>query len=52
MSDTANIPPSDVLARICSDTRAAVAQAKTKAGLEALRSEVDAIRMETARNGS
>jgi indole-3-glycerol phosphate synthase len=31
-----------VLARICSDTRAAVAQAKTKAGLEALRSEIAA----------
>src|ERR1700733_8496756 len=42
MSDTANIPPSDVLARICSDTRAAVAQAKTNAGLEALRSEIAA----------
>jgi indole-3-glycerol phosphate synthase len=42
MSDTANIPASDVLARICSDTRAAVAQAKTQTGLEALRSEIAA----------
>jgi indole-3-glycerol phosphate synthase len=42
MSDPANIAASDVLARICSDTRAAVAQAKTKIGLEALRSEIAA----------
>ncbi len=42
MSDTGNIPSSDVLARICADTRAAVAQAKTKTSLEALRSEIAA----------
>jgi indole-3-glycerol phosphate synthase len=42
MTDTANSPASDLLARICSDTRAAVAQAKTKTGVDALRSEIAA----------
>jgi indole-3-glycerol phosphate synthase len=42
MSDTAHIPASDVLARICSETRAAVAQAKAKTGVEALQSEIAA----------
>jgi indole-3-glycerol phosphate synthase len=42
MSDTAHIPASDVLARICSETRTAVAQAKAKTGVEALQSEIAA----------
>jgi indole-3-glycerol phosphate synthase len=42
MSDTAHIPASHVLARICSETRAAVAQAKAKTGVEALQSEIAA----------
>ncbi|HSZ91223.1 MAG TPA: indole-3-glycerol-phosphate synthase TrpC, partial [Acetobacteraceae bacterium] len=42
MSDTAHIPASDVLARICSETRAAVAQAKAKTGVKALQSEIAA----------
>jgi indole-3-glycerol phosphate synthase len=38
MPDTADIPASDVLAQICADTRAAVAEAKSRISLEALRS--------------
>src|SRR5262245_43678496 len=41
MPDSGNIPDSDVLARICADTRAAVAQAKTTTSLEALRSQIN-----------
>lgn len=40
MADTANQPDSDVLARICVETRAAVAQAKTKISQDALRSQI------------
>ena len=39
-ADTANVPASDVLGKICSDTRAAVAEAKTKISLEALRLQI------------
>ena len=42
MPDTANIPASDVLARICADTRAAVAEAKTTTSLETLRGRIGA----------
>ncbi len=41
MPDTANIQ-SDVLARICADTRAAVAEAKTRTSLDALRAQIAA----------
>lgn len=40
MAVNANASSSDVLTRICADTRAAVATAKTQVGLEALRSEI------------
>ena len=40
MPDTANVPASDVLGKICADTRAAVAEAKTKISLEALRLQI------------
>ena len=40
MADNANPPRSDVLARICADTRAAVASAKARTSLEALRYEI------------
>jgi indole-3-glycerol phosphate synthase len=42
MVDIANVPAADVLARICADTRAAVAQAKMKTSLEELRSRIGA----------
>src|SRR3954451_10962221 len=42
MPDTANSPGSDILARICADTRAAVAQAKARTSLDALRSQIGA----------
>jgi indole-3-glycerol phosphate synthase len=45
MPDVGNDPPSDVLARICADTRAAVAEAKTRTSLETLRAQI------AARNG-
>jgi indole-3-glycerol phosphate synthase len=48
MPDTANLPASDVLAKICSDTRAAVAEAKSKVSLEALRLQI-AVRGEAPR---
>jgi indole-3-glycerol phosphate synthase len=48
MPDTANLPTSDVLAKICSDTRAAVAEVKTKISLEALRLQI-AVRGDTPR---
>jgi indole-3-glycerol phosphate synthase len=38
----ANMPASDVLAGICTDTRAAVAEAKARTSLEALRSQIAA----------
>jgi indole-3-glycerol phosphate synthase len=42
MADSANRPDSDVLARICADTRAAVAQAKLATSVVALRSKAEA----------
>ena len=42
MPDTANLRASDVLARICNEKRAAVAQAKSKVSIESLRSEIGA----------
>ena len=42
MAESGNIPASDVLARICADTRVAVAQAKAATSLEALRSQISA----------
>jgi indole-3-glycerol phosphate synthase len=42
MPDTASISGSDILAQICADTRAAVAEAKSRTSLEALRSQVAA----------
>ncbi len=42
MVDTANVPDADVLARICADTRTAVAHAKAKTSLEELRSRIGA----------
>jgi indole-3-glycerol phosphate synthase len=48
MPDTANVAASDVLAKICYDTRAAVAEAKTKMSLEALRLQI-AVRGDTPR---
>ena len=42
MPDTANIPASDVLARICIDTRASVAEAKARTSIEALRAQIGA----------
>jgi len=47
--NTPNLPASDVLARICADTRAAVATAKTKTSLEALRSQIAARDNDTPR---
>jgi indole-3-glycerol phosphate synthase len=40
MPDIASTPASDVLSRICADTRAAVAEAKTKTSLEALSAKI------------
>ncbi len=40
MPDAGDIPASDVLSRICADMRAAVAEAKAKTTLEALRSHI------------
>src|SRR5262249_44739516 len=40
MPDTANIPTENVLTRICTDSRAAVAQAKATLSLDALRSKI------------
>ena len=40
MPDTANIAPGDVLSRICTDTRAQIALAKSKVSLETLRSKI------------
>lgn len=40
MPDTASIAPGDVLTRICTDTRAQVALAKSKVSLESLRSKI------------
>jgi indole-3-glycerol phosphate synthase len=45
MPDGAASPGADVLARICAETRAAVAEAKTKTSLEALKGQI------AARNG-
>ncbi len=42
MPDISNVPVADVLARICADTRASVAQAKAKTSLDALRSQIAA----------
>jgi indole-3-glycerol phosphate synthase len=42
MADDANTLGGDILARICNDTRAAVAVAKTRRSLDALRSEISA----------
>jgi indole-3-glycerol phosphate synthase len=47
--NTPNLPSSGVLARICADTRAAVATAKTKTSLEALRSQIAARDNDTPR---
>jgi indole-3-glycerol phosphate synthase len=40
MADTTNPQTADVLARICANTRASVAQAKAKTSLDALRSQI------------
>jgi indole-3-glycerol phosphate synthase len=40
MADNAHAPQSDVLARICADTRAAVASAKARTSVESLRYEI------------
>jgi indole-3-glycerol phosphate synthase len=48
MPDSTNLPASDVLSRICADTRAAVALAKSKTSLDALRSAI-AARSDTPR---
>jgi indole-3-glycerol phosphate synthase len=40
MADTANLPTSDVLARICADTREAVARARAATSIETLRYEI------------
>jgi indole-3-glycerol phosphate synthase len=40
MANDVSVPLSDVLAGICADTRAAVAEAKTKTSLESLRHEI------------
>lgn len=40
MPDTASIAPGDVLTRICTDTRAQVALAKSKVSLESLRTKI------------
>jgi len=40
MPDTANVATGDVLSRICSDTRAQVALAKSKTSLDTLRSRI------------
>jgi indole-3-glycerol phosphate synthase len=42
MPDAGHIPGSDVLARICGDTRAAVAEAKGRTSLDALRGQIAA----------
>ena len=42
MPDTVNLRTSDVLARICNEKRAAVAQAKSNVSIESLRSEIGA----------
>ena len=42
MADTARTQAADVLARICADTRASVAQAKAESSLDALRSQIAA----------
>jgi len=42
MPDTTNAPASDVLNRICADTRAAIAFAKSKTSLDTLRSAIAA----------
>ena len=48
MADNVNIPPSDVLAQICADTRAAVAKAKSRTSVETLRYEIG-MRKDTTR---
>jgi indole-3-glycerol phosphate synthase len=48
MPDDLTIPPADVLARICADTRAAVTQAKAATSIESLRYEIG-IRHDTPR---
>jgi indole-3-glycerol phosphate synthase len=48
MADNANVLQSDVLTRICADTRAAVANGKAKTSMETLRYEIG-IRNETPR---
>ncbi len=40
MADTVNLPASDILARICLEKRAAVAEAKAKIGIDALRAQI------------
>jgi indole-3-glycerol phosphate synthase len=40
MANDANLPPSDVLARICADTRATLARAKAATSVESLRYEI------------
>ena len=40
MAETGNIPAPDVLARICAETRANIAQAKSRTSLDALRSQI------------
>jgi indole-3-glycerol phosphate synthase len=40
MADDITIPPADVLARICADTRAAVARAKAATSIDTLRYEI------------
>lgn len=42
MADDVNAPAADVLARICADTRAALAAAKARTSVEALRQEIAA----------
>jgi indole-3-glycerol phosphate synthase len=48
MADNVNIPPSDVLAQICADTRVAVAKAKSRTSVETLRYEIG-MRKDTTR---
>jgi indole-3-glycerol phosphate synthase len=40
MAETGNIPAPDVLARICAETRANIAQAKARTSLDSLRSQI------------
>ena len=40
MAETGNIPAPDVLARICTETRANIAQAKARTSLDSLRSQI------------